>query len=638
MRTLQKIISRYLYRIAVIIVVLMLALVFFVEVKNEQRLAYESSTRTFQQMEQVLEENQKELEELEEEYRQNCLRSAEAIALILENDPEIMDNVEELQRIAELIEVDEIHIFDETGCIVAGTNPEYYGLTFDSGEQVSFFKPLLEDKTLRLVQDITPNTAEGKQMQYSALWSSNGEFIVQVGMNAAHVIKVTEKNELSYMFALFRISPEANYYAIDAESGKIVGSTNLESVGESLTEIGLSLDKIAGEEKSFHAKVNGEHSYCVFKLIGTNYIGRVVASSTLYQDIPMTMLLLLICLSAIVLSMTGVIVRHMDKLVVEELNEVNGKLRSIANGDFEETVDIQSSVEFSELSEHINGMVKNLLDNSKKMSYVLSKTNLYIGVYDYNKYMKKISYTDAIPKILAVEEEKMRELSCDVKRFREFMDQLRENPIPNEPGVYRIGDRYVRLEEIKDDDERFGVAVDVTAEIIRRRELEAERDIDLLTGLYNRRGLDIKLTDLFQTPEKLGCSAIIMIDADGLKGINDNYGHDMGDVYLKKVSEIIDGFGSRHTIAARQGGDEFVLFLYGYEYEEELVRTIETLAYIQNHSISRLRSDLTVPIRFSFGYSMYEGGKDYQNMLKEADEKMYQNKQERKKAALQNAE
>lgn len=44
-----------------------------------------------------------------------------------------------------------------------------------------FFAPMLTDKSLKLVQEVTPNTAEGKMMQYSALWSKDRHFIVQVG-------------------------------------------------------------------------------------------------------------------------------------------------------------------------------------------------------------------------------------------------------------------------------------------------------------------------------------------------------------------------------------------------------------------------------------------------------------------------
>ena len=54
---------------------------------------------------------------------------------------------------------------------VSGTHPQYYGYSFDSGEQMNYFKPMLKDKSLKMVQDIEPNTAEHKLMQYSAMWN-----------------------------------------------------------------------------------------------------------------------------------------------------------------------------------------------------------------------------------------------------------------------------------------------------------------------------------------------------------------------------------------------------------------------------------------------------------------------------------
>lgn len=631
MRTLQNIISRYMYLIAGILVAVILVIVLYVEITTEQGLAYESAIRTFSQMEQVLEENQKELEKTQEEYKETCLHNAEVIARIIEGDPDVLDSVEELREIAASVEVDEIHIFDATGRIIAGTHPQYYNYTFDSGEQIMFFKPMLEDKTLKLVQDIVPNTAEEKPMQYSALWSNNNEFIVQVGMEPVHVIAVTQKNELSYIFSLFRVNPEVSYYAIDAQTGEVVGSSDLENIGCNLTEIGLELDDIANDEVRFHAKINGQPSFCVFKKIGSNYVGRVILSRNLYQRIPAIMLILLICLTTIALILANAVIRYMDRYVINEIHDVNKKLKAIANGNLEETVDIQGSIEFAELSKYIDVMVKSLLDSNKKMSYVLSKTNLYIGVYEYNKHMDKIRFTDYIPKILSLAPEKVKQLSSNIGKFEEFINQIRKNPISDEQGVYQIGEQYVRLEEIGSDDERFGVVVDVTTEIMKRRELEAERDIDLLTGLYNRRGLDTQLANLFSTPEKLGHSAVIMIDADGLKEINDTYGHEMGDIYLKKLSELINSFDTKSSIAARQGGDEFVLFLYDYESNEALNKTMESLTYLQNHSSAQLTENLNVSLRFSFGYCLTNESTDYQKLLKEADEKMYENKLERKK-------
>ena len=301
----------------------------------------------------------------------------------------MLDNIEELKRIAEVMEVDEIHIFDDTGRIYAGTHPEYYDYTFDSGEQMMFFKPMLEDKSLKLVQEITPNTAEAKMMQYSALWSSNKEFIVQVGMEPVNVMKATQKNELSYLFSLFRVNPDAEYYAIDIERGRIIGSTELDCLGKNLTELGLKQEYFASFDKGFHAVINGRDSFCVFEKVGGGYIGRVIPSKELYRRVLWTTVTLAICLIVIASILAQAVIRYMNKYVVDGIYNVNEKLHRIAQGDLDELIDIQSSMEFAELSSYINSMKNSLLGHTKKMSYVLSKTNMYIGVYEYNENMKE---------------------------------------------------------------------------------------------------------------------------------------------------------------------------------------------------------------------------------------------------------
>lgn len=174
------------------------------------------------------------------------------------------------------------------------------------------------------------------------------------------------------------------------------------------------------------------------------------------------------------------------------------------------------------------------------------------------------------------------------------------------------------------------VLYDMTEEAKLKNILLQESYYDALTGLFNRRGLEKRLGQLLSKPEQLRYSAIVMIDADGLKGINDTYGHDKGDIYLKKIASIINNYGIGSSVAARLGGDEFVLFLYEYDSEGELLRAIETLEYIQNHSTAHLEEKVNVPLRFSMGYCMTGETSDYTKLLNEADEKMYRNKSERK--------
>lgn len=633
MRTLKQMIGRYMQIVSLMIVAVTMVIIVIIQMLNEQHLARESAERTFYQMEQVLIENQQELEEAETEYKQTCLHNAQTIAYILERSPELLDDAEALETIAESVEVDEIHIFDKSGCIFAGTHPEYYGLTVESGEQIGFFKPLLADRSQQLVQEITPNTAEGKLMQYSALWSEKGEFIVQVGMEPGRITEATEKNELSHVFALFRVNIEAEYYAIDATSGTVVGSTIMSDVGKNYDEVGFKLSEIQEDADGFHEKVNGITSFCVFKKMENNYIGRVLPVGSLYRQVPVNTLVLGISLILVSQILAAAVTGYMNKYVVGGIHSINGKLRSIVKGDLGARVEVQNSAEFAELSNHINDMLQSILDNNRKMSYVLSKTNMYIGEYEYNLWNKRVRFTEYVPQILHLSEEEASKMAEDYSVLRAYIDLVCRNPVPGEEDIYKlpgVGEYYVRLEQIVEKNQVFGAVIDVTDEICKLKKVEVERDVDALTGLYNRRGLEHHLEKLYNCPEELGNTALIMLDADGLKGINDTYGHDKGDVYLKKIAGVINNFGIKSSLASRLGGDEFVLFLYEYDDENELLNTIRTLEYIQNNSSAKLGDNISVPLSFSMGYCLGDGTEDYQKQLKIADERMYENKRQRK--------
>ena len=454
--------------------VVLFVVIFYFQIVNERQQAYQQAIETFYQIEQVLGENAKELIDTKQSYRETCLHNAEAIAYIIEDKPFVLDDVEELKKIAKMVEVDEIHVFDKTGRIFSGTHPAYYDFTFDSGEQINFFKPMLKDKSLRLVQDITPNTAEKKKMQYSALWSHDEEFILQVGMEPVNVLKITEKNGLSHIFSLLRVNSDANYYAINKESGAIVGSTDLSCVEKSSSEIGLKLEIINVDKDGFYANVNGKKNYCVFMESGENYIGRVISCRDMYQRIPFIMLEFTICLLFITVILSRVVTYYMNKYVVGGIYSINNKLHIISQGNLDETVDVKSSVEFADLSRYINQMKKSIMDNNRKMSYVIGKTKMPIGVYEYNPYMKKVHISEYVPEILALETEESEKLSADYKIFRQFINDLRKNIVNDEICVYSCRERYVKLDEIKDNDDVFGVIIDVTKEIEKQKKIEDE--------------------------------------------------------------------------------------------------------------------------------------------------------------------
>ena len=146
------------------------------------------------QVSNVIEKNKASEEDLIDSLKEDYMVRAKAVAYIVDAKPEVANDVDELRKIAALISVDEVHLFNTDGVIYAGTNPEYFGYSFDSGEQMAFFKQMLNNKDLTLCQDVTPNTAEAKEMIYAITWNESKTHMVQVGITPKRLLKELKQN------------------------------------------------------------------------------------------------------------------------------------------------------------------------------------------------------------------------------------------------------------------------------------------------------------------------------------------------------------------------------------------------------------------------------------------------------------
>ena len=627
MLTLKQLINRYIRTITMILIVFSLMLVSCIQINISRNRTYNDALLTLSQIEQIISENQQELEVVKEEYRQTCLQNGKVVSRAIKADPALLKDLEGLRQLAEELEIDEIHIFDKTGRIFTGTHPEYYEYTFDSGEQINFFKPLLTDKSLQLVQDIVPNTAEGKMMQYSALWSLDGEYIVQIGMTPVHVEKSTEKNELSYIFSLFRVNPNVSYYAIDRNTGEIVGSSLTEMVNKNCKELGINCEEIDSSDKGIHTSINGKDCFCVFQTVNNIQIGYVTTLWYMYREIPVVIGVLFLCMMGIALILMTLFNEYMKVHIVDKIHKINGQLASITEGDLNQVVDVRNVFELSELSTHINTMVQNILSSNTKLTYIFSKTNLFVGTYEYDVNESYIRFSEYIPQLFSLDAETLRHLSDNPQEFKQFIEEVRKECVSNEQNVYEVGNKYIKIDEITENNCVFGVVMDVTNEVEKRQNLEVKIHLDSITDLYNNIGMGIKLKKLFAAQEILGYYAAIVIMTDNLNQINQDYGYENGDLYLTKIAELITDFGIKNSIAARHGGGKFVLFLYGYENEKELHKVINLLTYLQGHSVAHLNNNINIPIRFSFGVSISDSSKvtDYEQLFREAAERKYYN-------------
>lgn len=107
----------------------------------------------------------------------------------------------------------------------------------------------------------------------------------------------------------------------------------------------------------------------------------------------------------------------------------------------------------------------------------------------------------------------------------------------------------------------FAYIKNVNEEKTRELELEHCSEHDGLTGLLNRVAFVKKVEAALARPCETGASALLMMDLDGFKSINDTYGHQMGDQLLQAVAQELERGAGTGQLVGRLGGDEFVLFL-----------------------------------------------------------------------------
>ena len=150
---------------------------------------------------------------------------------------------------------------------------------------------------------------------------------------------------------------------------------------------------------------------------------------------------------------------------------------------------------------------------------------------------------------------------------------------------------------------------------------------DSLTGLNNRKTLDSTFTSYTHQISEVRNLYLYIMDLDNFKGINDTYGHPVGDQALKEASHLItQSLNSQQGLVVRYGGDEFVVltFFYGYpnavSYKKQVKKDFEQ--WNRDH-------DNPYILSISIGFSRYLEGQDLKDLLKKADEALYLDKKDK---------
>lgn len=627
-KTLPRMTKFMIFILILLILPINIGIQSYMQHKNQR----ENSKETFGQMKQIIEINARDLKAGKEEFSKRCILSADMVAYFVEHYPSIISDLEKTRELAKKMNVDEIHYFTKEGKIYAGSHPEYYNLSFHSGKQMSFFLPMLSDKSLKLCQEITPNTAEQKEMQYAAVWLKDGSGIVQIGMEPRRLLQEIKDKSIENIFNDLPLHMRGYLHIIDRNTSTIVASTAKNLIGLDVKKY-MAADKNAGKN-FFHYNWKGK-KFCVYTENYKNYIlVRTYVSLPLiqYTAISTVLVFLYIVLSAVFII--KLIIWYVDKKLAKNLEFIINDLRKIKEGNLENIILETGITEYDELIFYINQLQKSIRLNWGKLSNIIDKGHLPIGIFEYNSFYKKTFINDRLFEILGIEDFENipdEELTNIIK---EKIILIKACPANEKEKIYKYNKNrrvvYLRMEKAVDEESVTYYITDVSTWWEEIYSLKEKSSQDILTGLFNRRGFNDMLGEIFSAPEKINYGVMIMVDADGLKKINDIYGHHAGDKYLCRISEIIKNSLGENSVCARLGGDEFAAFVYSCNSLEEIHDLISVLKSKRGEIFINTKTEIKT-VEFSIGYAVYPmDGTNYHLLMNFADENMYQEKRNRK--------
>jgi len=335
--------------------------------------------------------------------------------------------------------------------------------------------------------------------------------------------------------------------------------------------------------------------------------------------------------------------------VAKMINTLNRRIinQPGINEKYDKLVDFSSSGidEIDKLGEAIKRLQINVMEQASRVSKIISMVDMGIGVFMYDCSNETVFVCESLIKLFRFEGFRQEDTVVSFDSFKDFIHTVDKEDIICSNKIFRSSAsdvpnqisieifytnpinkmaRWFRFNLTRDKSNVLGLVQDITKMVIEKKKIEYERDYDITTGLLNRRAYYNKIDEMFTNPKALKISAFIMMDLDNLKYVNDTYGHDFGDDYIKTAANVFKTFRDYGGVVARMSGDEFNVFLSGFDSKDEIRKIIFSVREKLKESYCILADGTHYKIRASGGISWYpDDSLSYELLIKYADFAMY---------------
>lgn len=547
-----------------------------------------------------------------------------------------------------------------------------YGITLDSGWSLHF-EPDPEDmagfdyyyKTLQTAQENStmplvnlgywsgfskPSASAAPSMKYTVpLIAQNGTVYGVLG------IELTENSVLSKIPSNDFISVNACY---------ILGRKQDDDMFDIITHSGAVFNRFVGNADTLRVSGMLNEEVSSFSLSSDYDLAGSVQYMNLYNQAnpnyeeqwalisvadresvlhPLTNLIRMLIISAVISVAVCILViilscREVVKPISNAISIMN------TNQEYSKVLRFQPSniYEIDKMTDAITQLQINVQDFSSQVSQMIKIADVGLGTFMYDRTNGTVYVGQSLLTFLKPQVHQDGDV---VMNWQEFMDNILEEETrqvlveslrvtsdgtqPEYTREYSIAKEdgstaWVRMSLIHNENKSIGILQDITGTMMEKKRIEYERDYDSTTGLLNRRAYYRRVEEVFRDTNALKITAFVMLDLDNLKYVNDTYGHDFGDDYIKTAATVLKKFEGHGGIVARLSGDEFNVCLPGFESKEKIREIIDEVRAELLQSYCLLADGTHFKIRASAGISWYPDDADSaEQLMKYADFAMY---------------
>lgn len=629
----QKTFIRHTFAIITTAILLIFFINFLSTLRSLESQQFNSFHAKSEQIIHTLEVNQEELALLKENLDEDYLTRAKAAGYIFDSQEEISLDVAEMQYLANLLNVDELHVIGKDGKIAFGSVSQYVGYRMADHPQTRAFLALLEsdNENAYLIQEPQPNAAEGKVMQYVGVARKGQKGVVQVGFKPTRQMEAQSRNTYEYIFSQFPTDTGEELYAVNKSTGAILGHSD--GMEQDFTEEYYQVEQLSSCLSGAWKKDRVGHSmYVAAREYNGMFICAALPRNILFQKLftqVFSTLLYLLIIEAVVILFLNHLVKHQ---VIDGIHRIMENLSSITNGNLDTLVTVSGNREFEALSHGINRMVKSITNSSDRISAIIEISGIPLAAFEYAPDMTHVFATSGLKGLLNLPEQMAQRFYANSVLFDRYIREKMEHPLEGEHDIFQINDsRYVKIHMSESPEKHLGIVTDVSKDILEKKKMQYENTHDSLTKLYKYPHFKHLASELIQNMQPGTVCAAVMLDLDSFKSINDTFGHDAGDVYLKSFSAVLNSMPSSHFLTARRSGDEFSMMVFGCKDKAGITKCLDTFYQKLGESPVALSPSDTKIISASSGFAWTaDPNTKLEELLSHADEALYEIKRHTK--------